>query len=109
MFRHVLSFDCQRDGIAAAEAQRRNASLRIAPSHFVKQRHENARAARADRMAQSDRAAIDVDFFRIQFELLHDGDRLDGKCLVQFDEIDIGEIPADLCRPVSERLSQAPS
>ena len=62
----------------------------IAPDHFIKQRHENARAAGADRMAESNRAAVDVHLRGIEFELFHDGDGLYGKRFVQFDKIDVG-------------------
>src|ERR1700680_24470 len=47
--------------IAAADAQRGEALLRNALLHFMQQDHQHARAGRADRMADHDRAAVDVD------------------------------------------------
>src|SRR5215204_901755 len=52
---------CERHAIAAAEAQRGDAALRVAAFHRVEERGEDAAAARADGVAQRDRAAVDVD------------------------------------------------
>src|SRR5213596_2858812 len=78
-------FNCQRDGVPSAEAQRRDPALRIAPAHFIKERHQDARAACADRMSQGNRSAVHIYFFGIQFELFHDGDGLNGERFVQLD------------------------
>src|SRR5438874_12423606 len=61
MFVRSAAFDAHRNSHAAADAQRREAFLCIALLHFVEQGHEDARAGRADRMPESNRAAIDVD------------------------------------------------
>src|SRR5205809_158338 len=50
-----------RDPLATAYAQRRQAALGIAALHLVQQRHQDARAASADRVTQRDRASIYVD------------------------------------------------
>src|SRR5689334_400067 len=49
------------DAHAAADAERRQALLRVAASHLVQQRDEHATARRTDRMPQRDSAAVDVD------------------------------------------------
>src|SRR5438094_3717377 len=74
--------------VAAAEAEGGDAALEVAALQFVEQRDEDARAARADRMAERDGAAIHINFFGIESELARDGDRGDGKRFVQFHEID---------------------
>src|SRR5436853_4638812 len=53
--------DAHRNPHAAADAQRRQALFGVALLHFVEQRHQNARAGRADRMSERNSAAIDVD------------------------------------------------
>ena len=40
-------------------------------------------------MAEGNRAAVHVDFFRFEFELARDGDRGDGKRFVQLDEVNV--------------------
>ena len=57
-------FDGERDAVAAAEAERRDAALQVAPLQRVEQRRQHARAARADRVAERDGAAVDVDLRR---------------------------------------------
>src|SRR5208282_6537325 len=58
-----LAFDRERDGVSAAQAQRRDAALQVAPLQLIKQRGQNARAGRADGMAQRHRTAVHIHFF----------------------------------------------
>ena len=67
---HAL--DGKRDGVASAEAERRDAAMQIAALQFVKQRDENARAASTDWMAERDRAAIHIDLRGIEAQLASD-------------------------------------
>src|SRR6266545_40797 len=53
-------FERQRHRLAAAQAERCDATATAAPHERVDQCHEYPRAARADRVAQRDRAAVDV-------------------------------------------------
>ena len=62
---HGPSLKCHRHPEPAADAQRREAELRAAPPHLVKQRHDDAGTGRADGMPERDRAAVDIDAGRI--------------------------------------------
>ena len=82
-----IRLDCQCHGVSAAEAERGDAALGVAPGHFVEQGHEDAGAGGADGMAQCHGAAVYVGFCRVEAQLLYDGDGLDGKGFVQFEQI----------------------
>src|SRR6267154_486133 len=90
----LLSLHAHRDAHAAADAERGEALLGIAPLHLVQQRHQHARTGSADRMAERDRAAVDVDLGGIPAEVLVDGASLCGKGLVGLDEIEVLDLPA---------------
>src|SRR5665213_4566610 len=47
----------------------------------------HARAGCAERMAERDRPAFKVELALINTKFLDDGERLRGKCLVEFDEV----------------------
>src|ERR1700726_1602938 len=83
-----LSFQAHRDAHAAADAQRGEALLGVALLHLVKQRHQHAGARRADRMADGNGAAVDVDLAGVPAEVLVDGASLRGERLVGFDQIE---------------------
>src|SRR3989442_7148850 len=85
----LAAFHCQRDGVAAAEAESGDAALEIAASELVEQRDENARAGSADGMADGDGAAVHVDIFGIELELARDGDGGNGEGFVELEEIDV--------------------
>src|SRR5438128_479589 len=67
--------DEQSDAFAAADTQRRAAGLDAGVGHRVQQRDENARARRADRVAERDRAAPDVHLLRVEADHLVVDDR----------------------------------
>src|SRR5205085_222418 len=52
---------------------------------------KDARTGCAQRMAERNRAAIDVHLLSIEPELLLDGEVLRGKCFVDLEEIDVVE------------------
>src|SRR5437764_2767118 len=105
MFVRSAAFDAHRNSHAAADAQRREAFLCIALLHFVEQGHEDARAGRADRMPERNRAAIDVNPVGIPAELAVDGASLCRDSYAGFDEIEILGRPAGrLQREPSSRL-----
>src|SRR5262245_30705917 len=99
--------DAHGDAHAAADAQRRQALLGVALLHLVEQRHENARPRRADRMAERDGAAIDVDLRRIPAEILVDGAGLRREGLVRLDEIEVAGLPARLLERGAARRDRA--
>ena len=59
-----------RNSLPAADAGRRQAVLLLSAAEFVQQRNHQPRAGRAQRMSQSDRAAVDVYFFAIEARVL---------------------------------------
>src|SRR5207253_4535694 len=63
MNRRSNPFDRERDAVAAAQAERRDAAREISPLQRVQERRQDAAAARADRVAQCDGAAVHVHFF----------------------------------------------
>src|SRR5438093_10796679 len=76
------------DRATAAEAQRRQPVAALAPPKFVKQRRDDARPRRPDRMAERNRSAIDVDLRPVEPELPAVGQRLGGECLVDLDQVE---------------------
>src|SRR6266436_642015 len=88
-FENLVPFDGEGHGVASAEAEGGDAALQVAALQFVEQRDEDARAARADGMAERYRAAIHIHFFGIEFELSRHGNRCDGERFVELDQINI--------------------
>src|SRR5579864_3189547 len=71
-----------RNTLAAADACRGQAILSFATAQFVQQRNHQPRSCCAQRMAQRNRAAIDVHFVAIETKLFFDGEILPCKSLV---------------------------
>src|SRR5258708_17417373 len=91
-----LSLHAHRDTHAAADAKGREALLEVAPLHLMEQRHQHTGARGADRVAERDRAAVDVDLGRIPAQVLVDRASLCGKRLVGLDEVEVFDLPAVL-------------
>src|SRR5204863_8174086 len=89
-----VALDAKGDAHAAADAQGREALLRVALLHFVDERGENPRARGADRVADGDRSAVDVDPVALPAELLADRQRLGGEGFVGLDQVEIADRPA---------------
>ncbi len=83
------ALDSEGDGIPAAKAESSDAALQVAALQFVQQRDQNARAGSADGMPERNGASIHVNLFRIELQLARNRDGSDGKCLVQFIQIDV--------------------
>ena len=88
--------ETHRNTHAAADAERGEAFLGIALLHFVQQRHQHARARCTDRVADRDRAAIDVDLGGIPAEVLVDRTGLGREGFIGLDQIEIADVPAGL-------------
>ena len=68
---------------AAADAQGGQALLGIGPfGHLMEQGDDDAGAGAADRVADGDGAAVDVDLLHVEAQLAGHGDGLGGKGLV---------------------------
>src|SRR5438445_9425995 len=74
----LLALHAHRDAHAAADAERGEALLGIAPLHLMQKRHQHARTGSPDRMAERNRSAIDIDLRGVPAEVLVDGASLCG-------------------------------
>src|SRR3954466_12108962 len=81
-------FDGHRDRAAAAETQRRKAESALTADQLVRQCRDDPCAARTDRMAERNSAAVDVDLRPIEAEGATVGKRLRGEGLVDLDEVE---------------------
>ena len=61
----------------------------LAATELVEQRHDEPRTAHPERVADRDRAAVDVHALLVDPEVAHHGERLRGERLVQLDEVDV--------------------
>src|SRR5436305_8671905 len=94
--RRSIAREAHRDAHAAADAQRGEALLGIALLHLVQQGYQHARAGGADRMADRNRAAIDVDLAGIPAEVLVDRAGLRRERFIGLDQVEIADAPAGL-------------
>src|SRR5690606_41106454 len=69
----------------------------------MKQGYKNTRAACPDRMAEGDRATIDVYLFNVPAKVPVHGAGLGGESLVRFDEVKILGAPAGLLQRLAAR------
>src|SRR5262245_35994577 len=83
------ALDGHHDGVAAAEAEAREAARLAALLQRVQQRGQHTRAGAADRVAERDRAAVHVQALRVDLELLAQRDHLHAERLVQLDQVEV--------------------
>src|SRR6266705_3596425 len=95
-------FDNHRYRIAAAQAQSREATLRVAVFHRVHESREHARAAAADRMAERHRAAVDVELLARDPELAHHHEARGRVRLVVLEQVDVLDPEAGLLQELSD-------
>src|SRR4051794_36838499 len=95
--------DRERHRVAAAEAERCEATLEIAILQSVQQRGEHARATRADGMTERDRAAVHVDAIPIPLQTGAVGERLRRERFVRFDQIVVADRRALFLHQVAYR------
>src|SRR5205085_8897256 len=94
----LLAVDAQDDRVAlpAARADRRDAEAAAATAQLVDEDAEDAGARGADRVAERDRAAVDVDAVLLDAQL---ADRLQGhrrERLVDLPQVDVARLQARL-------------
>src|SRR6185295_284502 len=75
--------------LAAARADRRHAEPAAAAAQLVHERHQDARAARPDRVAQRNRAAVHVHLRLVHPEHAHGVERHRGERLVDLEQVDL--------------------
>ena len=85
------AFQQEREAETTADAERRESESCLSLLHFVDQRRRDPHAGAANRMAQRDRAAVDIQAFRIEVQFTITRDHLGGESFVQFDQIDFGK------------------
>src|SRR5499427_2634782 len=81
--------DC--DAHPATDAKCSQPASYLSSFHFVQQRGGNPRAGATYRMAEGNRAAVDVQTIVIKLQFAIAGDDLRGEGLVQFNQIDVRE------------------
>src|SRR5262249_19032071 len=86
--------DLERDAEPAADAQRREAARRAPLLHFMEERDQDARAGRADRVAERDRAAVHVQPVTRELELAVAREDLGREGLVQLDQVVVADLAA---------------
>src|SRR6185503_17080261 len=87
----LKSFQNSRGAHTTADTHRHHSISPVAALQLAQDARSQLRARATERMAQRDRAAVDVDLIRIQSQRLDDSERLRGKRFVQLDHIDIVE------------------
>jgi len=89
----VLPLHRQPHGIPAAQAERRNALMHVAPDHLVQQRGEDARSGGADRMSERNRAAVHIDLAEVESQLPGDGNGSNRERFIDLVQVDVVVLP----------------
>src|SRR6185436_18743479 len=76
------------DRSAATEAQRREPVAAVASGQLVEQRRDDPGTRRPDRVAERDRAAVDIDLVPVEAERTAVGEGLRGERLVDLDQVE---------------------
>src|SRR5450631_730656 len=92
----LSALDTHSNSHSTADAERGKPLLGVPFLHLVEQRGQYARAGGADRMADGDGAAIDVDLGRIPAEVLIDRASLRRESFIRFDQVEVLFLPAGL-------------
>src|SRR5688572_9361439 len=79
---------------AAADAHRDHAVAAAAPFQLAQDGRRQLRPRAAQRVAERDGAAVDVDAFGVEPERLDDGEALRGERLVELDDVDVLKLEA---------------
>src|SRR5216684_195069 len=85
----AIDFEQARAALAAADAHRHDAPLCLAPTALLQEVAGQPRAGHPERVADGDRAAVDVVLVGIDAKLVTGIEALAGKSLVELPNIDI--------------------
>src|SRR5690606_26107083 len=94
--------DRQRRAFAPADAQAGDAALETLLLERVEQRDEDPSAARANRVAERGRAAVDVDLVVRDADVAHREHRHAGERLVHFPQVDVLDRPSGLVEHLAD-------
>src|SRR5690348_16962346 len=83
------ALDNRGNALAAADAERDQGRCKIAPLKLVERCAEEYRPGGAERVAEGDRSAVDIDFRGVQFQAAHRLERDGGKCFVDFPQVNV--------------------
>jgi hypothetical protein len=97
------AFHRDRGRFAAADAERGDAAFQIMRFERVQQRDDQAGAGGADGMAERAGAAIDVEFLAGNSEIALCRHRHHRERLVDLEQVDIADAPADLVEQLADR------
>src|SRR3954454_9953707 len=91
-----VSSTSDQDGLALspAPAQGRHPEAAAAPAQLVGQREDQAQAGTRQRVAERDRAAVDVDALEVEAELGRGGQHDPREGLVDLPQGDVGRLEA---------------
>src|SRR5262245_19039545 len=87
----VYPVDDRPDALANADAHRREAITSSAPPQLVDKRRQDPRTRAAERVAERDRAAVDVDASAVEVLLTDALQRLGAERLIQLDEVHVAD------------------
>src|SRR5205085_8009143 len=93
-FTNSERFDDHRNALTAADAGRRQTVLLAATPKLVQHGQHQSRARCAERVAERNRAAVDIGALTVKPKLTLDGEVLAGEGFVHFDEINLFELQA---------------
>src|ERR671915_1011386 len=85
----AIDLNDHRVALATAGADRRHPEPAASAPQLVRERHQNARAARANRVAERDRAAVDVHLRLVHAEHPHRVERNRREGLVDLEQVDL--------------------
>src|SRR3954464_2024168 len=94
LFSSAIDLEQARAALAAADAHRDDAPLRLAPAAFLQDVAGETRAGHAERMADRDRTAVNIVLLGIDAELVARIEALAGEGLVELPEIDVVDLQA---------------
>src|SRR4051812_40797256 len=92
--------------LAAARADRRHAEAAAPAAQLVDDRAEDACARGADRMAEGDRAAVDIDAVLLDAQLPDRLQRHGGEGLVDLPQVDVARLQAGLVQRLARRTGR---
>src|SRR5262245_32802833 len=101
------AFEDRRQALADADAHRRDPVAAAAAAELVKEGGGEAGAGAAERVAEGDRAAVDVEPLLVDPELADAGEDLRGEGLVELDQVDLVELEAGGGEGTGDRLDRA--